>query len=363
MLVRRTLLSLSTLFILVALVSAQETTPEVPFSQEDFAPTVTPGADDPRLSLCSAPSLDGFMPHIVRSGERLADLLTGTVNISVTQLAALNCLDDPNALPVGGTVWIPAHDSGDAFTNADDAPALIRSFSASEPAIQNQDNLSFTWDATGSEAYFYQCPANADDNDCPRSPTTNSMPLQHEVTLSDFPYAGTYRFRLEVRGLGQRVTKDLSVEVTCSQRWLGPMTGAAACPAEPARSLSGAWQPFQGGVMMWFRDTKEIWVMTNVDHRLLVFKDTYIEGEPNPADEAPEGLFTPERGFGKVWRTIGGTESALGWAMSPETGIDTARQQAGSRSYTQFIQGPGDTVYSVTRIPQLGLGLWEKVAG
>src|SRR5690606_27397003 len=112
--------------------------------------------------------------------------------------------------------------------------------------------------------------------------------------------------------------------------------------------------PFEGGVMLWFSDTQQIWVMTNSDHRVQVFEDTYIEGEPNPTGNAPDERYTPERGFGKVWQGLGGPEkSTLGWALAPETGFDSARQSAGSRSYTTYIQGPGETIYAVTLIPQL----------
>ena len=344
-----------------SVVTAQEVTPAVPGTATTEPVAATPPAeDDPRLSVCTAPSLDGFVPHIVRPGERLADLLVGTANISVTQLAALNCLDDPAALPIGAVVWVPARAAVEVSeTEADTEPAIV-SLTASEEAIQNQDTVTVRWEASGTEAYFYHCPP-ADEDACSRPALTAVQPLQHEIALSDFKYAGPVRYRLEVRGAGEIVTEDITLDVTCSQQWLGAMTGFEACPQEPPIAVFAAWQPFEGGVMLWFSDTQQIWVMTNSDHRVQVFEDTYVEGEPNPASDAPDERYTPERGFGKVWQGLGGPEGALGWALAPETGFDSARQSAGSRSYSGYIQGPGETVYAVTLIPQLEVGLWTEV--
>jgi hypothetical protein len=349
------------IFAIALPVAAQQTTPLAVGETTPIPVTATPGPDDPRLSLCTAPSLEGFVPHVVRPGERLADLLTGAPNISVTQLAALNCLDDPAALPVGAVVWIPGIPAEDAAEGDADAPPSITRFTSSELAVQNQGEITFRWQASGEAAYFYACPGDP-NSECERPATAAPAPLRSEMTLSDFGYAGLHRFRLEVRGAGESVTEDLTVEVTCSQKWLGPITGFSACPQNPALAVFAAWQPFEGGVMMWFSDTREIWVMTNADHRVQVFPDTYVEGEPSPTLTAPEGRVVPIRGFGRVWVATGGAEGPLGWALAEETGFDSARQSAGSRSFTTYIQGPGYTVYAVTLIPQLNIGLWTPVA-
>jgi hypothetical protein len=136
------------------------------------------------------------------------------------------------------------------------------------------------------------------------------------------------------------------------------------CPEDPARTVTAVWQPFQGGVMMWFSDTHQIYVMTNADGRVSVFNDPYVEGMADPTAVAPEGLLTPTRGFGQIWQALGGAEgSGLGWAMTAETGFDSARQPAGRTSYTTYVQGPGATVYAITEVPGLEGGYWTQVAG
>ncbi len=354
----RTIALLVTILLLYLPVIAQNATPAIPNNPEA---TLLP-VDDPRLALCSAPTLDGFEPYVIRPGDHLGDLLSGVPNISVTQLAALNCLDDPQALPVGAVIWIPAHTIPKTISPAPSAEPEISSLTVASPNFQNQDTFTLSWETTGGTTFFYACP-DASVDDCPRPAFAEPVPASGEITISNYRYAGEKRYRLEVQAGNALITEDLTFTITCSQVWLGPLTGLVTCPAEPPRAVFAAWQPFEGGSVLWFSDTSEIWVLTNTDQRVQIFADTFVEGEANPEYAAPADRFTPERGFGKVWQILGGPDSPLGWALAAETGFDSARQAAGSRSYTTYIQGPGTTVYAITLIPQLEVGLWAQVAG
>ena len=132
-------------------VAAQEVTPAIPGT----VPTTIP--DDPRLTICSAPSLPGFRPHMIQPGDRLADLLTGVPNINVTQLAALNCLDDPSALPVGTVVWIPGSEPDKPQPQPAREPKIIR-LEASTTVVQNQSEVTIHWETEGATTFFYRCP-------------------------------------------------------------------------------------------------------------------------------------------------------------------------------------------------------------
>ncbi|GIL08581.1 MAG: hypothetical protein BroJett033_0920 [Chloroflexota bacterium] len=327
-----------------------------------IVPTATVIPEDARLAVCTGPTLDGFEPHIVRPGETLADLLRGIPNVSVSQLAALNCVDDPAALPVGAVVWVPVAPPADSAAVVTTDSVQIARFAASQQRVQNQAAVTFTWETQGEQAYFYACPGDA-GLPCDRPLGTAPVPLAHTTEpIGGFQYAGPARFRLEVTGGAETVTQDIVLTITCSQPPLGPTNGFTACPQDPPAAVFAAWQPFEGGVMMWFFDTQEIWVLTNADHRLTVHPDTFVEGMAAPPFTAPAGRFAPERGFGVVWEALGGPDSPLGWALAPETGFDSARQAASRRSFTTYIKGPGDTVYAVTQIPQLEIGLWAQVS-
>src|SRR5262249_25302169 len=127
-------------------------------------------ANESLLAVCSAPTLPGFVPYTIRPGDRLADLLTGISTLSVTQLAALNCIDDPGELPTGATIWIPGQamvagtvtlESTQVGTPAAPSlPARILSLTTSHATVENLTGLTVSWQAEGTSAFFYRCPAD-----------------------------------------------------------------------------------------------------------------------------------------------------------------------------------------------------------
>jgi hypothetical protein len=349
----------------------QPVTPALPFSTAAPPATVVPSAQDARLAACAAPNAPNFVPYVVRPGDRLPDLLTGSTTITPAQLAALNCLDTADVVPVGAVIWLPAdafvvvqsNPAAEATAEATIPNAQIATFSADTESILNDQVVTLTWQAQGAAAYVYPCPS-ARDAGCLRPRSAQPQPVSGSLTISDFPHAGSYTFRLEVTDAETPATEDLTIEVTCAQQWLGGLGASPRCPEDPARTVTAVWQPFEGGVMIWFSDTQQIYAMTNADGRVRVFQDTYVEGSPDPEAAAPEGLLTPIRGFGLVWQALGGAEgSGLGWALAPEIGFDSARQPAGRTSYTTYVQGPGETVYAITEIPAMEMGYWAQVAG
>jgi hypothetical protein len=367
-----------------ALAETAEATPELPsetaqpvtatagaLSQPTAIPTATV-TPDTRIDTCTAAQRPDFSPYIIRAGDTLATLLAGQDEYNVTQIALINCIEDPNSLPVGGLIFLPNTVPVDeSFVYPDDADptvseAEIADFSSSETTVLNQEGTTLRWDAIGSQAYVYVCPP-AEEATCRRPALMLPLPPIYELTIQDFPYAGTYRYRLEVVDGEATATADVTFEVACSQVSLGATTGAyQRCPQEPPLAVYAAWQPFENGVMLYFSDTDEIYVLYNGSQRVQIFPNTWEEGDDNPKDDAPDDRLTPSRGFGNVWAQLGGAEnSGLGWARAEEIGFDSARQSAGRDSFTTYIQGPGETVYAVTFVPTLSSanGFWSQVAG
>jgi LysM domain len=82
-------------------------TPMVLGAIKTATPTpLPPKPEDRRPEVCSAPYQEGWLPIVVKAGDTLTSLM-GTTNLSVTQAAALNCIDDPSVLPVGSVIWLP----------------------------------------------------------------------------------------------------------------------------------------------------------------------------------------------------------------------------------------------------------------
>jgi len=94
-----------------------------------------------------------------------------------------------------------------------------------------------------------------------------------------------------------------------------------------------AEQRFEDGWMFWLQPVGQLWVLTveqdedeeETVRTWSVYDDTFIEGdtEIDPEIVPPEGLYQPERGFGKLWRENPEVREAVGWALEPELGHTT----------------------------------------
>lgn len=104
------------------------------------------------------------------------------------------------------------------------------------------------------------------------------------------------------------------------------------CPTESETAIQAAAQErFQGGYMFWRQDTKMIYVFlaggpNDTVGTWLEFPDTWQDGDPEPTQTpAPQGLYLPVRGFGKIWRD-NNLQLTMGYAVEPEQAITGAWQ-------------------------------------
>lgn len=135
---------------------------------------------------------------------------------------------------------------------------------------------------------------------------------------------------------------------------------SATAVVTPVDKVFASWMPFTGGVMMWWSDTDQIWVMTNADARVQIFSDIWTQGMPDPAVTAPQRYFVPTMGFGAIWQALGGGNSVLGWGMSSHVGYDTAARRAVGNELQ--IQGPGNTLYGVVIASGATTGTWRVIS-
>lgn len=95
---------------------------------------------------------------------------------------------------------------------------------------------------------------------------------------------------------------------------------ALGCPLAAPTLVQMARQSFQNGRMFWREDEGAIYVLLN-DGTWRSFEDTFEEGQPEIDESitAPDDLYQPIRGFGRIWREqLGGPDAAIGWATLPE---------------------------------------------
>ena len=91
-----------------------------------------PKPEDLRPSVCKGPYQADWEAHVVEAGDTLASLMAGKKEFSVTQIGALNCIDDPATLPVGSVVWLPPSSAAEATAEA--CQQLVTTLDCAVPA-------------------------------------------------------------------------------------------------------------------------------------------------------------------------------------------------------------------------------------
>ena len=135
-------------------------------------------------------------------------------------------------------------------------------------------------------------------------------------------------------------------------------------PITPTNQVYAAWQPFEKGVMIWWSDLDQIWVLinptdNNPDGQAYIYEDNWNGSSVNNTGAPPNDRYAPIRGFGFIWDTyLGGPVSSnqLGWAYSREIGFDSAARIVSGNGF--LIQGPGDTEYFVSFLATAQSGVY-----
>lgn len=105
----------------------------------------------------------------------------------------------------------------------------------------------------------------------------------------------------------------------------GPTALPPAFPTPVIAEVQVAEQLFEHGRMFWIEPIGQIWVLRITGEgrgTWEVYEDTFEEGEleTDPNLVPPDGLYQPERGFGKLWRESDTIRQDLGWGVTPEFG-------------------------------------------
>jgi len=134
------------------------------------------------------------------------------------------------------------------------------------------------------------------------------------------------------------------------------------CPssAPGTQSIVAAWQNFQGGTMIWLNG--DIYALTDNGSTFRRFDDTFQDGvDPESSSEtAPDGLFTPVRGFLKVWSRNPNIRNALGWAIHSEQGV-TATVSDMPGGLLVWLPGRPDILVLLTA--DGNSGVWRSFSG
>lgn len=92
------------------------------------------------------------------------------------------------------------------------------------------------------------------------------------------------------------------------------------CPVGTAHITSAAWEPFEGGEMLWRGDVFEITAFYN-GGVWETWDDKWEGGNPPYKGEPPSSLRTPCCGFAWIWGRQENVFRSLGWAKDEEKGV------------------------------------------
>lgn len=140
-------------------------------------------------------------------------------------------------------------------------------------------------------------------------------------------------------------------------------------------------QLFEGGRMIWFRETRTVWVLVGdqVDPEMgqwLCFEDTFVEGDTEslPTFEPPVDTTTqstrldaqpqqPIRGFGKIWRDNPDVQTQLGWALTPEIEHSARREYLAGGQLVNDVYEPAPGEWRIGSFYNETLLLYEDALG
>jgi hypothetical protein len=165
------------------------------------------------------------------------------------------------------------------------------------------------------------------------------------VTLPEY-YVDSAPFQLMATDAsGTRADAFVRVQVRCPYAYFFGEPESEACPLTEPMDVPAAFQPFEGGYMIWRGDTREIYVLnTTAQPRLGRYRDTWTEGDVGDIGASPpSGFYQPVRGFGKVWSENPAVRQSLGWATAPEQSYTARIQESGAYRYARtYFTWPSD---------------------
>jgi hypothetical protein len=112
-------------------------------------------------------------------------------------------------------------------------------------------------------------------------------------------------------------------------------------------TIWAAYEPFEGGHMVWRSDTQQI-IVLYTDGSYEIYEDTWQEGDPVEIPGSPPlGFYAPVRGFGNLYASRPDLRGRLGWATALEEGytmrVETIQGGSGRYSGTSvYFSLPND---------------------
>lgn len=151
---------------------------------------------------------------------------------------------------------------------------------------------------------------------------------------------------------GSTVSESIALSWDCEHPYFFTPSPKECAAGEPLKTRA-AEQAFEGGRMLWLEQlapgrTAESTILVLYSNGTYeAHPDPWSEGEPEDSnsDLPPDGLYRPQRGFGKLWGQIPRVRDELGWALAAEEGFQSVSQRpiaesiSGSRLLLRSLDG------------------------
>jgi LysM repeat protein len=239
--------------------------------------------------------------------------------------------------------WLDEYDAQAEVQQIRSAPKIIR-FDVSPATINSGDTVTLQWEVEGaSEVYLH---AYHHLHRFGSTPLNDGNPLPASGTFTDIPPLPLNQIQYSI-GFTSDPDEMVTVPIKCRHTFFVE-TDIPACPLAPMVPKQAVYQPFERGFMVW--QPGKIWVFSNDTPSNNELVDTW-NGEPITFDEEPpDGLFLPQRGFGKVWVEKDWIQHDLGWATAVEQSYSMEFQetQTGFGVFRYFVSLPDGRYLHVT---------------
>lgn len=231
----------------------------------------------------------------------------------------------------------------------------INALTVSPEVVPSNGAITLSWDVEGNGTGTIR--RNAFPSEWSHT-LTSLTPGSLEIQLPDVPIDFTFTIYLEDAD-GLLVSKSVLVETTCPYTYFvsDPVNQGDRCPRGNATTTDAVYQPFEGGLMVWYRADRaeeSVTVLYNDGTGIVIYpQGTLAEGEID--EMPPEGYYAPERSFGRIWLDNTDVRERLGWATTGEVNY-TATYQAADVRVTKHLVNVGDIYMTLADSRVLRIG-------
>jgi hypothetical protein len=228
----------------------------------------------------------------------------------------------------------------------------INSFSVDNNYVVRGSEVTFSWEIVGDfrEAEIYYGLARLGyEHVTIIEPTTNTGSFSYSlanVWSQVLPVTFILR-AIDNNGVSVEASVTIhSIDAMCYEWDIDvPETG---CADNPIETINAVYQRFEHGFMLWLEldssiNYPRIWVF--YDNGLAHDVPDWWDGNSYPVETAPNGLLSPERGFGYLWYDNPEMQTALGWATTAEQNYTiqfqaNVRMDGASRDWRRYYLLP-----------------------